>query len=316
MREHAQDFARDFVRTTSKNANDAWYQSKDRAKLIAENEANVAANNADYEQALAEGKTHKRWITMNDARVRHTHRDVNGKMIPIGEAFYVGSSMMMYPKDDSLGASASEIVNCRCSVEYSNENNSDDDFLDFQFTLKESSNTTAGQNRDTLASFTRAWVKLPPKVQDAFKDITIEFGYAKPACSPSKRIIRVSVDMTEKQVYHEIAHLVETYLMDENKVQQYKKYLVDGLGKDAIISEIYRDSMKNEIRGFAVESTRLEHPYQSRLYVSSVKQALNADGRINVDKMKEAISVPFAKYMSGEEVSDFVKELIEDAIYD
>lgn len=44
---------------------------------------------------------------------------INGKYVPIGNAFHVGDSWMMFPKDTSLGADAKEIINCRCSITYS-----------------------------------------------------------------------------------------------------------------------------------------------------------------------------------------------------
>lgn len=40
------------------------------------------------------------------------------KRFDVVDIFLVGTSMMMFPKDDSLGASAKEIINCRCSVKY------------------------------------------------------------------------------------------------------------------------------------------------------------------------------------------------------
>ena len=51
-------------------------------------------------------------------RVRADHADVDGQVVDISRPFRVGKYMMMYPKDDSLGAGLEEIVNCRCSVEY------------------------------------------------------------------------------------------------------------------------------------------------------------------------------------------------------
>jgi hypothetical protein len=60
----------------------------------------------------------KTWQTMGDNRVRASHRAVNGQTVPIDQPFQVGTSMLMYPADSSLGADAKEIVNCRCSARY------------------------------------------------------------------------------------------------------------------------------------------------------------------------------------------------------
>lgn len=93
--------------------------SDDRAMLIAENESNALYNYDDLQQAILMGYTKKTWNTILDRHTRNTHRNEDGTTIPIDKAFTVGNSEMMYPKDLSLGASAEETVNCRCSITYS-----------------------------------------------------------------------------------------------------------------------------------------------------------------------------------------------------
>lgn len=39
-------------------------------------------------------------------------------VIDIFEPFEVGNSLMMFPKDHSLGAQVKEIAGCRCSLKY------------------------------------------------------------------------------------------------------------------------------------------------------------------------------------------------------
>ena len=57
-------------------------------------------------------------VDIRDKRERKDHREVGGTIKPITEPFLVGDSVMDYPKDTSYGASASQIVNCRCSIKY------------------------------------------------------------------------------------------------------------------------------------------------------------------------------------------------------
>lgn len=111
-------FAQDFINTTVKHMDEAYYTSDDRATYVAENEANSIENYGDYTDAAAAGYTKKKWVTMHDAYVRDTHSEAEGEIVGINEPFVVGDSLLMFPKDTSLGADASEIVNCRCSVEY------------------------------------------------------------------------------------------------------------------------------------------------------------------------------------------------------
>ena len=69
-------------------------------------------------EAIAQGKTKKQWVAIMDKKTRSTHRSADGEIIEITEPFIVGGSLLMYPRDVSLGASSSEIVGCRCSVKY------------------------------------------------------------------------------------------------------------------------------------------------------------------------------------------------------
>lgn len=108
------------VRDNTRNS-DGQGKPKSQAKAIevAQNEANSIFNCMEYADAVAKGYTKKTWITEGDRRVRPTHEDVDMETIDIDMTFQVGDSLMMFPKDTSMGASAKEIVNCRCSIRYS-----------------------------------------------------------------------------------------------------------------------------------------------------------------------------------------------------
>lgn len=113
---HVPNVVNGVVNTMLANPEDPFNFSLDRAILIAENEANSVWNDAEYEEALKSGKKYKTWHAIIDKRTRATHREINGKTIPIREYFTVGDSLMMFPKDSS--ASDEEVVNCRCSLTY------------------------------------------------------------------------------------------------------------------------------------------------------------------------------------------------------
>ena len=100
------------------SAGNEYRTSIDRAMNIAENEANSILNNDEYRSAIKNGCTKKKWIAFGDERVRMDHANVDGEVVDINKPFHVGGYLMMFPKDDSLGAGLEEIVNCRCSVEY------------------------------------------------------------------------------------------------------------------------------------------------------------------------------------------------------
>lgn len=115
---YVKSFSYDVIDSTKNHKNEPYYYSLDRARFMAENEVNTAINHARYMEAVNSGKTMKRWESIIDEATRKDHREINGKYIPIGQSFHVGDSWMMFPKDTSLGASANQIVNCRCTVIY------------------------------------------------------------------------------------------------------------------------------------------------------------------------------------------------------
>lgn len=102
-----------------KSITDDYYLSNDRAMFISECEANSILNYRQYSKAVKAGKTKKKWIDVGDKRERKTHLEVGETILSIDEPFSVGDSLLQFPKDTSLGASADEIVNCRCSIQYS-----------------------------------------------------------------------------------------------------------------------------------------------------------------------------------------------------
>lgn len=120
---YIKQFTTDFARTTQKNQSNIWYTSEDRAKFIAENEANTILNYGEYKEAVGRGFTRKRWYSFLDNRVRDTHAIANGQTIPIDEYFHVGNALLFFPKDCITPKSTGmlhpeEIVNCRCSMRY------------------------------------------------------------------------------------------------------------------------------------------------------------------------------------------------------
>lgn len=100
-----------------------YWISEDRAKFVAENEANTLWASKEYIYAKKSGKKYKIWMSFGDDRVRLTHQITDGAKIPIDAYFDVGRARMLYPKDvtspESTGAECpEEIVNCRCTVKY------------------------------------------------------------------------------------------------------------------------------------------------------------------------------------------------------
>lgn len=60
----------------------------------------------------------KSWETIMDGKERDSHAAANGQVQDLTSPFVVDGELLMYPGDTSLGASAGNIINCRCSVQY------------------------------------------------------------------------------------------------------------------------------------------------------------------------------------------------------
>lgn len=92
-----------------------WRKELWRAERIARTEVLSAANKGDFIAAEASGlDLNKKWKANLDGRERETHREQNGKELPINEPFLVGGISMTGPGDPKGGAS--ERINCRCRL--------------------------------------------------------------------------------------------------------------------------------------------------------------------------------------------------------
>jgi uncharacterized protein with gpF-like domain len=87
--------------------------SKDRATRIAMNEANIIHNYKRHIELAKTQLTHT-WDATLDEVTRPHHWEADGQTVPINEPFTVAGEKLMFPGDDSLGATAKNLVNCRC----------------------------------------------------------------------------------------------------------------------------------------------------------------------------------------------------------
>lgn len=100
--------------------------SEYRAYRIARTETARASNVAMHISAEVysfDRPLNKVWITVGGSTVRATHRVMDGTVIPKDDMFLVpnrlgGYDMMQYPLDGAHGASAGNVVNCRCHCAY------------------------------------------------------------------------------------------------------------------------------------------------------------------------------------------------------
>lgn len=90
-----------------------------RAHIIARTETHTAANFGAQTAAELTGlDMNREWVSASDERTRDTseadHVEANGQVVGMKEPFIVSGEKLMFPGDPS--GSASNIINCRCSV--------------------------------------------------------------------------------------------------------------------------------------------------------------------------------------------------------
>lgn len=99
-------------------AQDVTQDAAESAKLI-EAEAVDEFVNEVRQQGVADIEAIKTWVTMGDDKVRETHVEADGQEQPVDQPFIVDGELLMNPGDPSLGASPGNIINCRCTAQYS-----------------------------------------------------------------------------------------------------------------------------------------------------------------------------------------------------
>jgi len=82
------------------------------AEVLAGRQPSIAAGSP-----VASG-VDKEWVTVGDEKVRAAHVNADSQTVDVSKPFQVGGELLRWPGDTSLGASAGNIVNCRCASVY------------------------------------------------------------------------------------------------------------------------------------------------------------------------------------------------------
>lgn len=106
------------------------------ARRIARTEVNSAATNGAFTALGDAGVEYKSWLGSHGPHARPEHQAVEdatiGDPIPVDEPFEVDGEHMRYPLDDSLGASAGNIINCQCDVLAAKKTSEDEKSVTFK----------------------------------------------------------------------------------------------------------------------------------------------------------------------------------------
>ena len=87
-----------------------------RAARTAVTEAENAGRQAAADELEKKGVIMgKRWIATHDSRTRDEHLEADGQIVENNKPFVVGGEELMFPGDNSLGASGWNLYDCRCT---------------------------------------------------------------------------------------------------------------------------------------------------------------------------------------------------------
>ena len=106
------------IEETIINIHTEYYTSVTRSMNISANESNSIADYNQFVSMVEQGYTKKAWKTTIDGKERKIHKDANNQTVNIQEPFIVGGEKLMFPHDESLGASEKNIIHCRCAAKY------------------------------------------------------------------------------------------------------------------------------------------------------------------------------------------------------
>lgn len=275
------------------------------------------------------------WEATLDGRTRHSHRSLDGEIIKVGQKF---SNGCRFPGDPE--GPAWEVYNCRCTIiavvngidpavfdksdtlqrklgnmsityERWKENHVRQKQVAVDFLMKRKEGSSAAGQFEAYKVAAEAYRDIPLKAQLGVGEFTVESGYPNSSCLIKSKTIRMGTNPEKEEFYHEFGHLAEEYVLDKQDVDEYKRYLTEGLGVNDIVPKTFVDNDGNDVVVWALKGDRFESSYQSRLYVKNIQNALNADGTINTDCMLECVSEVFRKMLNGEKISSEAKKLLK-----
>lgn len=162
--------------------------------------------------------------------------------------------------------------------------------------------------------------KMPEKVKSVLENQTIIDIGQKGASQYdyNNDILYVAHGAGEKEIIHELGHLVENKLLSSDKVSALRKQLVGEPDIWSIKTETYYDTAGKPHDIFLLENDNWVSEYQGRIYVDYIFDAFDEDGNFRDDRLWEFISEPFREYIENpdnlKERSPELFKFIEEAL--
>lgn len=143
---------------------------------------------------------------------------------------------------------------------------------------------------------------MPKKVQDALQTTIISIG--KNGASQYdyvNDILYVAKGADENAVIHEIGHMVENKLLDEQKVETLKKSFLQNVPFGNIKKDVYINADNEDVEVFLLLNTKFVSEYQGRLYVEDWSEIYDANWNVRSEVLQEFVSEIFREYIQNPE---------------
>lgn len=266
----------------------------------------------------------KEWISTLDSVTRETHVELDGQIRELEEEFVIPSSgaKAMYPGGFGI---AKEDIQCRCCMNQRARWNLGSEEYRYsraagevvsirsdiygkwkrlynkavEILFENAEGRSYLDNAENFSMVIQALGKLPPSAQLAMMDVKYEFGGKKCYCDIKNRVIRYADNLTEKEIYHEMGHLLEGDLFPKDEVAALKKrYFQDTSLEDIYRRKyVYSDGV-TEKEIVLVGNVHLVEAYQGRIYVEQWQDAFDEKGKLKTDDMMEFMAVPISWYIT------------------
>lgn len=143
---------------------------------------------------------------------------------------------------------------------------------------------------------------MPSRVVTAMSSTVIEIGVAGASqYDYIKDKMYIAQNATKTEIIHEIGHLVDNKLLDEDAVLPIKKKYLQGTSMFGLKKVTYHDADNNPKDIFVVNTDKLVSEYQGRVYVEDITDAFDEDLNLRYNKLKEFVSEAFREYIENPE---------------
>lgn len=295
---------------------------------IARTEGHRIANESDMDTmrdaASAGADVVKEWNSTLDDITRSTHRELDGQIRELNEPFEIPStgSRAMYPGGFGI---AKEDIHCRCCMNQRARWALDSERYKYsrksgaivsinlnvykewktlynkyaEILFENADGRTYFDSADDLIRVMQAMSRLPVNAQLALQDVRYEFGGNRCHCDRQNRVIRYAENVSDKEIYHEMGHLLELDMFDPEDVRSMKRRYMQNVSMFDVGSEMYAysDGITQQ-KIVLISSDRFIEAYQGRIYVDIPADAFDANGNVRVDEMLEFLSVPISVYFT------------------